>query len=84
MKFKAYITKYALTRGIQCVDAEDTLSSTMIVYRPEGSMPQFFHKPHWHDDKFRATDRVRAMIASKRRSIAKVLKKLDDVEKELK
>lgn len=74
---KVYITKYALTVGIEEADAE-LWDSGMISVKPKASgyVTSYFHRDEWHRTKDDAIARAevmrRAKIASLRKSIAKL------------
>jgi len=76
---KFWITKYALTGGIQEVEAETFANSpNMIACRSKfGSF--YCHRPHWHASHEEACAQAEAMrvakIASLRKSITKLEKK---------
>lgn len=78
---KVYITKYALTSGIDKADARETQSVGMVVYRmPGGIHDQYAHGEcrEWHKTWESAHARAEAMrlakIASHKKSIANLEK----------
>jgi len=77
---KVYITKYALTKGIQEMNAEEDLYrdadlTRVAVHGPAGYT--YFHGEDWHRERGRAVARVEEM---KRRKIASLKKKLRELE----
>jgi hypothetical protein len=74
-KIKAYITQYALTKGVIAVDAE-VCSDTMIAYGNVGYGSHYAHGSDWHRTPeaalARAEEMRKAKIASLRKSIAKM------------
>jgi len=79
VKFKAYITLYALTVGVFIVDGA-VQSSQGIIACPGKFGSAYYHKPHWHRTEVEARIRVIEMITAKRKSIEKTLKKLHEYE----
>lgn len=73
---KIWITKYALTTGVMTAEKVELCNPpTMIQIR--GKYPAYFHKPDWCESEAKA--QVLKMIASKRKSVAKSLEKLDEL-----
>lgn len=79
---KIYVTKYALTQGILFFnDAEVCTTANEDMVSVSGQYGnQYFHKPDWHLTIEEANVRAIAMVAAKRRSIEKQLRKLDQLE----
>jgi hypothetical protein len=77
---KAWITKYALTSGIQEVDGEvDTsISATMFSWTPASGWMKHAHGKDWHKTREAAIARAEEMrltkIAGLKRSIAELEK----------
>ena len=77
-RIKAWITKYALTEGIEVVDAEVCGDGDMISYGNVGYGSQYAHGEgkDWHRTPesalARAEEMRKAKIASLRKSIAKM------------
>ena len=73
---KAWITKYALTEGIEVVDAEVCGEGNMIAYGNVGYGSQYAHGKDWHRTPeaalARAEEMRKAKISSLRKSIAKI------------
>lgn len=75
---KAYITKYALTKGITVVEATAHENTNAITFKTGYSMgyTQYIYKPDWHTTFSEARDRAEEMrqrkIASLRKSLAKM------------
>lgn len=81
---KAWITKYALTSGVEIVEVEPTSFPTMVSQvTPRGEYSPCYHKPDWHETEEEAKDQVKKMIAAKRRSIQKQLNKLKEISDSL-
>lgn len=80
---KVWITKYALTAGIQAVDAETTHTPSMVSYRPEGiSMDMYAHGEgkDWHRTPESAEQRAHEMLQKKIASLKKGLAKFESME----
>ena len=80
---KIYVTKYALTQGILFYpDAEkcEESNTNMVAVRDGSPYTQFFHGNDWHLTLESANERALAMVAAKRRSIEKQIRKLDQLE----
>lgn len=82
---KVWITKYALTRGILqgVLAAADDGRPTNSIRVPSLSFHANFYKDEWHTTYEAAQAKALAMIAAKRKSIAKTLAELDKLEQEL-
>ena len=80
-KFKAYITKYALTRGIFELEVEENfdVSPTMVI--AAGGHNYFDNE--WHRTRAEAVARVRDIIATTRNTTKKNLAKLEELERSL-
>lgn len=72
-----FVTKYALTKGIQRVAAEQS-GATMLYWRDDNGHGQFAHKPYWHESEQAAVDHAvwlrEATILSHKRFIDKLEK----------
>lgn len=77
---KVYITKRALTEGIQVVEAILTTSETMIAVKiePRG-LVAYYHKPDWHVSWSEAVSRAEKMRLRKIASLRKLLAKLESL-----
>ncbi len=74
----AWVTKYALTSGIQKVTAEYGSGDNMIsVKSAHGWGVEFFHGLDWHHDEASALDRSETMRMKKISSLRKQLAKLE-------
>lgn len=78
-KFTAYITKYALTSGIEAIEVEDCFDiSQDMVAATKNKYRACYHGKDWHRTKEEASARAEEMriakIASHRKSIAKLEK----------
>lgn len=75
-RIKAWITKHALTEGIEVVDAEVCGDGGMIAYGNVGYGSQYAHRKDWHRTPeaalARAEEMRKAKIASLKKSIAKM------------
>lgn len=81
---KAWITKYALTKGILEVDDAELYSTCDdAICVPSISPLAGFHGDDWHYTLGSAEAKALKMIAAKRKSIAKTLAKLDKLEQKL-
>ena len=76
---KAWVTKYALTEGIEVVDAEvcHDVSSQMISYGDKGYGAQFAHGKDWHRTPEAALTRAEEMRKAKIASLRKSIEKLE-------
>ena len=78
-RFTAYITKYALTQGIQEVEVEDCFNtSPMMVRDPAQRFWCTFHKPDWHLNPTEAEARAESMRQAKIASLKRQIVKLDE------
>lgn len=79
---KVYITKYALTDGIQEYDNAEvsTISRTMISIIRPGKLRLCFHKPHWHETREAAIQRAEEMRLKKIASLNKQIEKLEQLK----
>lgn len=74
---KIYVTKYALTEGIQEMEAEESLhTDPMAVVRRKGTFDLYFHRKDWHPTREAAVIQANAMVAKKIKSIEKQMAKL--------
>ncbi len=82
---KAWVTKYLFTIGI--VEMHGFIAAecpTMLVVKGEpGTMGAYYHGKDWHRSLAEAKVQAKKMIASKKKSIQKSLKKLAELEKSL-
>jgi hypothetical protein len=80
---KYYITRYALTSGIEIVDAEiSNVSSNMISNKSDTSSyrrPFYFHKPFWHETYKEALKHAEVMRIKKIISLKKQLAKYENL-----
>lgn len=80
---KVWITQYALTDGIQEMEAEvcEAISKDMIAVRKEGSInAMHFHKPYWHESKEEAIVKANEIKEKKIKSLRKSIEKLEKLE----
>lgn len=80
-----YVTKYALTAGIQMMEAEDHNAdyanmATVRGNQADDSKPtvytQYFHRPDWHETREAAVGRANKMVEAKLASLAKAVAKM--------
>ena len=75
----AWVTKYALTKGVFSVTRAE-IDGSMLTVRCDGSRGPsrvYFHKPHWHETHEGALQQVARMREAVRRSLLKKLARLD-------
>lgn len=86
-RFIAYITKYALTRGIMEVEVELCLDidpgGGMISTLNESGMHESFHGRDWHRTLAGAQARYLKLIAAKRKSLTRAIEKLARLEAQI-
>lgn len=84
-KFTAYVTKYALTAGVQEVEAEwSEKYPGMISYKAEGSRyVQFAHGSDWHRSPDVALAKAESMRQRKIESMRRSITKLTDLKLEV-
>lgn len=85
---EVWVTKYAITTGIKRhVNVKQSAEKPQYVWsgdhRRMSSQMFVGEGREWHRTEVAAKARVREMIAAKRESIAKQLKKLDAIERKL-
>jgi predicted oxidoreductase len=79
---KVWITKYALTDGIIVADVEvDRLGGVATVTWSPVTGGEHFHGRDWHTTLEGALDRVKQMIDTKRKSLAKQTAQLEEFAK---
>ena len=77
----AYITKYALARGIEAVEvAEPPASDPNRICIPPKYRGVYLLRPDWHRTVEEAMARVDKMLRIKKNSLEKQVKRLDDPE----
>lgn len=77
-KVHAWITKYALTKGIIEIDGTvERDSPRALAYRFAGSYTNYVHGNQWHRTKVAAEARVAEMVEAKKASLRKQLAKLE-------
>jgi len=83
-KFTAWITKYALTTGIDVVEAEwcNDISESMISYRSEDSFRTglYAHGKEWHRTQEAAVARAEEMRLAKIANLRKQMAKLEHMQ----
>lgn len=79
---KAWITKYALTSGILCVNAEESGSGVRMISYRANSMTQYAHGEgkDWHRSEGAALIRVEKMRVAKIAALEKSIRKYRDLE----
>ena len=79
-KITVWVTKYALTTGIEKHESSTTFSDDMIRVRPEeGGIDQFFHGNDWYKTEKAAKERAEEMRLKKIVSLKKQLKKFESM-----
>lgn len=77
-RFKAYITKYALTIGIREIDAQDCFDTASDMIQDMTNSLAMYHRGDWHrsieEASAKAEDMRVAKIGSLRKQIAKLEK----------
>lgn len=79
-----WITKYALSTGVEKRMAKVSNGTAIIHPSKSGYGSEYYHGNEWHLTESDANKRVIEMIASKRISIKKQLAKLDKLEAKIK
>ena len=79
-QFTAYVTKYALTAGVQEILVEDCFdtSPTMVKDLREGAIHNYYHNGDWHRSRDEAVKRAEKMRAKK---LASLQKQIDRIRK---
>lgn len=82
---KVWITKHALTSGIEEIDSEDmksfSIDGTYLSFRRmDGSLPETYSINNWYYDKDSAVARADKMRREKIESLKKQIKKLEDMK----
>jgi len=79
---KAWISKYALTQGIFCINAEICLdvNKKMIQETGKGIYPIYYHKPDWYETEQEAKDQAELMRKKKIASLEKQVAKLKEMK----
>lgn len=81
--FEAYISKFALTKGIFKVQAEETHEPTMISVRGSSGLRACFHRGEWHLTLKEAAAKAEEMRIKKIISLRKKIAKLDELRFEV-
>ena len=74
-----WVTKYALTSGIEKHEAEKTHTDDMVCVRgnrSKGTYDQHFHGKDWHTSEKSAKERAEEMRVKKLKSLDKQIKKI--------
>lgn len=85
-RFKAWITKYALSSGVKVTTVEDCFdTSDKMVQDTKGELKAFYHGEgrDWHRTRESAILRVAAMRDAKLASLRKQIAKLEAMEIEV-
>lgn len=77
---EVWLTKYALTNGVERLENVEDVGDGMIADRKSGGWTNHYHGREWHRSHADAVADVLSRIAAKRKSIAKTLAKLDKLE----
>lgn len=74
---EVWITKFALTQGVGVFRVENAVSYTSdAIYVERGYRESFYYRNEWHTTRKAAMARVRKMVASRRKAMAKAEGKL--------
>ncbi len=76
-RFHVYITKYAITDGLQEMIVEDRfdISPDMVI----AGRYKIYHKPHWHRTREEAIKQAEMMRAKKISSVKKQIARLENL-----
>jgi hypothetical protein len=77
---KIYVTKYALTSGIQIYDANLIQDTKICVVEVNSSSSMYFHDNEWHEDKESAVKQAEIMKDKKIKSLKKSLEKIEKLK----
>lgn len=77
---KVFITKYALTSGVEVKEATVWKENTNCIHIEGAVWNGFFCKPDWHDNWVDALARCEKMRSAKVKSCKKQLAKLEKME----
>jgi hypothetical protein len=79
---KIYVTKYALTKGIQVYDATSFNDEPKMVRvdGADGTYREYFHKPDWHETRLEAIEHAQKMKLAKIKNLEKQLAKIKALE----
>lgn len=73
----AWITKYALTKGIFSIKAE-VCGDKMI--KEEGSWPSYYHKPYWYRTREEAVKHAETIRVKKIAAVKKQIIELENLK----
>lgn len=77
-KITAWITKYALTEGIQRVENATVCSESILRVDYEGScITSYFHGRAWHRTEMEAIERAEEMRIAKLKSLRRTMEKVE-------
>ena len=79
-KFRAWVTRYALTKGEVEAAVEDCFDTAAGMVKDINSTMTYYHGNDWHRERDDAYARVREMIKAARKSLKKKADKLDKLE----
>lgn len=77
---KVWITKYALTTGIEEVEAEVTESRGSMIQVTGRQFGTYYHKPFWHTSREEAVAHAELLRAKKLKSLRKAIAKLESLQ----
>jgi hypothetical protein len=75
-RLKAFVTKYALSGGIQEIEAEDCFAISRNMIRDINSSLSLYHKGDWHRTKEDAVARAEEMRTAKIASLEKSIERI--------
>ena len=75
-RFMAWVTKYALTDGIQKMQVQDCFGTSPTMVEKVNGRNQYYHGKDWHRTPEEAVARAKEMQAAKLKSIERRLAKV--------
>ena len=84
-KFSAWVSKYAMTKGIYEIEAEDCFDISPTMVHDRGAMyTTFYHKDEWHRSEAEAVAKAEAMRTARIKSLEKQIARLKAMRFEIK
>lgn len=78
-KITAYITKYALSQGIQKVEGYVCHETSMHLFRDDNSFVRYYHKGQWHRTPEEALKRAEQMRKTRVAALERKLTKFENL-----
>lgn len=78
--FPAWVTKYALTKGIQEVEARLSEVAPTMILVGDYTRPTYFHGTEWHRDRASAVAKAEDMRRKKIASLKAQIKRLEGLK----